>query len=71
MLDRVAEAYRPKYNWPVMVVEGGFDAPCAAPAARLPPYEPYQITPTVVYGLGTADSIGSLHTRSPFTKKGA
>ena len=32
-LDRAAEAYRAKYNWPVTVVEGGFEAPYAAPAA--------------------------------------
>jgi hypothetical protein len=71
MLDRVAEAYRSKYNWPVRVVEGGFEAPYAAPAAGPPPYEPYQITPTVVYGLGTAGSIGPRHTRWRFTEKGA
>ena len=44
-LDRVAAAYRSKYNWPVTVVEGGFEAPYAAPAAGPPPYEPYQIIP--------------------------
>ena len=70
-LDPVAEAYRSKYNWPVTVVEGGFEAPYAAPAAGPPPYEPYQITPTVVYGLGTADSIGPRHTRWRLTEKGA
>ena len=26
-LDKVAEAYRPKYNWRATVVEGGFEAP--------------------------------------------
>jgi hypothetical protein len=31
MLNQVAEAYRSKYNWPVTVVTGGFDAPYAAP----------------------------------------
>jgi hypothetical protein len=67
-LDRVAEAYRSKYNWPVTVVEGGFEAPYAAPAAGPPPYEPYQIVPTVVYGLGTADSIVHRHTRWRFAE---
>jgi len=28
-LDRVAEAYRSKYDWPVTVVEGGLEAPYA------------------------------------------
>ena len=66
MLDKVAAAYRSKYDWPVTVVEGGFDAPYAAPAAGLAPYEPYQITPTVVYGWGTTDSVGARHTRWRF-----
>ena len=70
-LDRVAEAYRSKYNWPVTVVAGGFEAPYAAPAAGPPPYEPYQIIPTVVYGLGTADPIVHRHTRWRFAEEGA
>jgi hypothetical protein len=45
-------------------------ARAAAPAAGAPPYEPYQITPTVVCGLGTADSIGPRHTSWRFTEKG-
>jgi PPOX class probable F420-dependent enzyme len=66
MVGRVSEAYRSKYNWPVTIVEGGFDAPYAAPAAGPPPYEPYQITPTAVYGWGTNDIIGPRHTRWSF-----
>ncbi|MDA8300514.1 MAG: pyridoxamine 5'-phosphate oxidase family protein [Actinomycetota bacterium] len=62
-LERVAEAYRSKYNWPVTVVGGGFDAPYAAPAAGPLPYEPYRITPTAVYGWGTNDVVGPRHTR--------
>ena len=65
-LEQVAEAYRSKYNWPVTVVHGGFDAPYAAPAAGPPPYEPYQVTPTAVYGWGTNDIIGPRHTRWSF-----
>jgi Pyridoxamine 5'-phosphate oxidase len=67
MLGRVAEAYRSKYNWPVTVVGGRFDAPYAAPAAGPPPYQPYEITPTVVYGWGTNDVIGPRHTRWSFS----
>jgi Pyridoxamine 5'-phosphate oxidase len=66
MLGRVAQAYRSKYDWPVTVVDGGFDAPYAAPAAGPPPYEPYMIVPSVVYGWGTSDVIGPRHTRWSF-----
>jgi Pyridoxamine 5'-phosphate oxidase len=67
MLERVAEAYRSKYNWPVTVAGDGFDAPYAAPAAGPPPYQPYAITPTAVYGWGTSDVIGPRHTRWSFS----
>lgn len=66
MLERVAEAYRSKYNWPVTVAGSGFEAPYAAPAAGPAPYEPYTITPTAVYGWGTSDVIGPRHTRWAF-----
>jgi hypothetical protein len=71
MLELVADAYCSKYNWPVTVVEGGFEAPYTAPAGGPPPYEPYQIPPRVVYGLGIADPIGPRHTRWRFAKNGA
>jgi PPOX class probable F420-dependent enzyme len=67
-LEQVAEAYRSKYNWPVSLMEGGFNAPYAAPAAGPPPYEPYQIIPKAVYGWGTNDVIGPRHTRWLFSK---
>jgi hypothetical protein len=67
VLETVAEAYRSKYNWPVTVLAGGFDAPYAAPAAGPPPYEPYQINPTAVYGWGTSDIVGPRHTRWSFS----
>jgi hypothetical protein len=71
MLERVAEAYRSKYNWPVTVTGDGFDAPYAAPAAGPPPYQPYTITPTAVYGWGTNDIIGPRHTRWSFSRETA
>jgi nitroimidazol reductase NimA-like FMN-containing flavoprotein (pyridoxamine 5'-phosphate oxidase superfamily) len=52
-LQRVADAYRDKYGWPPTVVDGAFDAPYGAPTAGPPPYEVYEITPTVVFGFGT------------------
>jgi Pyridoxamine 5'-phosphate oxidase len=67
MLTQVAEAYRSKYNWPVTVVTGGFDAPYAAPAAGPPPYKPYQVTPTVAYCWGTSGIVGPRHTRWSFS----
>jgi len=66
MLERVAQAYRDKYSWPVAIVDGGFDAPYAAPAAGDPPYQPYEITPHMVLALVTADAIASRHTRWRF-----
>jgi hypothetical protein len=70
-IEQVAEAYRVKYNWPVSVVQGGFEAPYAAPAAGPPPYEPYEVTPTSVYGWGTDDVIGRRHTRWSFPRETA
>ncbi len=67
-LQRVADAYRAKYNWPVTVVDGGFEAPYAAPAAGPPPYEPYQVTATEVYGWGANDIIGARHTHWSFSQ---
>jgi hypothetical protein len=65
-LNQVAEAYRAKYDWPVTVTNGAFDAPYGAPTAGLPPYHPYRITPATVYGFGTADSYGGRTTRYRF-----
>jgi hypothetical protein len=65
-LEEVAEAYRSKYDWPVRVVRGGFDAPYAAPGVGPAPYEPYQITPAIAYGWGTDDVVGRRHTRWSF-----
>ena len=70
-LEHVADAYRSKYDWPVTVVDGGFDAPYAAPAAGPPPYEPYEINPTAVYGWGTNDIIGPRHTCWSFSPRDA
>jgi hypothetical protein len=70
-LERVAESYRAKYDWPVTVVEGGFEAPYGAPGAGPAPYEPYQIAPSVVYGFGTAEPIVHRHTRWRFSEAGA
>jgi uncharacterized pyridoxamine 5'-phosphate oxidase family protein len=65
-LRRVAEAYRSKYEWPVTVRGGAFDAPYGAPAAGPPPYQPYAVTPTVVFGFGTDERFAPRSTRWTF-----
>ena len=65
-LQRVAEAYASKYGWPPTVQDGAFDAPYGAPTAGPPPYEVYEITPTVVYGFGTDDEHAPRSTRWRF-----
>jgi nitroimidazol reductase NimA-like FMN-containing flavoprotein (pyridoxamine 5'-phosphate oxidase superfamily) len=65
-LQQVAEAYHSKYRWPVTVKDGAFDAPYGAPSAGPPPYQPYAITPTVVYGFGTNDHFAPRATRWRF-----
>lgn len=44
-LERVAEAYRNKYGWPLEIRDGQAHAPFGAPTAGPPPYRPYVITP--------------------------
>lgn len=65
-LEQVAAAYHAKYEWPVTVVDGGFDAPYGAPAAGPPPYQPFAITPTTVYGFGTNEFFAPRSTRWRF-----
>jgi hypothetical protein len=66
LLDRVAAAYRAKYQWPVTVTDGRFHAPYGAPAAGPPPYQPYAIRPTAVYGFGTDERYAPRSTRWRF-----
>lgn len=66
-LQDVAEAYRTKYGWPVTLRDGAFDAPYGAPTAGPPPYQPYAITPTIIYGLGTNEPYAPRSTRWRFT----
>lgn len=66
-LRRVLEAYHSKYAfWQVTMRDGTFEAPDGAPTAGPPPYHPYAITPTVVYGFGTDDDFASRSTRWRF-----
>jgi hypothetical protein len=65
-LERVAEAYRAKYGWPLTVHEGELYAPFGAPAAGPPPYRPYAVYPEVVFGMGTNETLAPRSTRWRF-----
>jgi nitroimidazol reductase NimA-like FMN-containing flavoprotein (pyridoxamine 5'-phosphate oxidase superfamily) len=65
-LQRVADAYNAKYQWPATVAGGAFDAPYGAPTAGPPPYEVYEITPVVAYGFGTDETLAPRSTRWEF-----
>jgi hypothetical protein len=66
-LQRVGDAYRDKYGWPVTVTtDNAFDAPYGAPTAGPPPYRVYEITPTVAYAFGTGNNLGERSTRYSF-----
>lgn len=54
-LHGVAEAYASRYGWHVEVREGAFHAE-GAPTAGPPPYEVYEVTPTVAFGFPWDDS---------------
>jgi hypothetical protein len=66
LLGRVADAYRAKYDWNVTVAGGKFDAPYGAPTAGPPPYQPYEIRPTAVFGFVNDSSLGPSSTRWRF-----
>jgi hypothetical protein len=49
VLQRIARAYRAKYDWPVTVRNGLYDAPYGAPTAGPPPYRLYEIRASSVF----------------------
>jgi nitroimidazol reductase NimA-like FMN-containing flavoprotein (pyridoxamine 5'-phosphate oxidase superfamily) len=65
-LQRVADAYISKYEWPVTVSDGAFDAPYGAPTAGPPPYQVFRINPGVVFGFGTDEALAPRSTRWRF-----
>jgi nitroimidazol reductase NimA-like FMN-containing flavoprotein (pyridoxamine 5'-phosphate oxidase superfamily) len=65
-LQRVADAYRDKYDWPPTVVDGAFDAPYGAPTAGPPPYQVYEVVPSVVFAFGTDEDHAPRSTRWSF-----
>ena len=54
-LHRVAEVYMTKYGWPVTVRDGAFYAD-GAPSAGPPPYEVYEVAPTMAFGFPTDET---------------
>jgi len=49
-LQRVVEAYDDTYGWPTTIVGDQLDAPFAAPTSGGPPFDVWEITPTMAYG---------------------
>ncbi len=66
-LRRIGAAYQDKYGWPVTVAGNAFDAPYAAPTAGQPPYQVYELIPTVAYAFGTGNNLGGRSTRFRFS----
>jgi hypothetical protein len=68
-LQRVAEAYRRKYGWPVTASgDGALDAPFGAPAAGPPPYRAHGFEPVTVWGFGTDERYAERSTRWDFDR---
>lgn len=61
-LRRVAEGYA-SLGWPASVRDGALEAEYSAPSAGPPPWDVYEVTPTTVYGLGTAELHGATRWR--------
>lgn len=51
-LQRVADAYAAKYEWPVTIRDGAFYADYGAPTAGPPPFHVFDVTPSTVFGFG-------------------
>jgi hypothetical protein len=67
--QRIAEAYRRKYGWPVEVTgDAAFDAPFAAPSAGPPPFLVYAFEPVTVRGFGTNEELAARSTRWDFDR---
>jgi hypothetical protein len=65
--QRIADAYRAKYGWPVEVTDdAAFDAPFGAPAAGPPPYVVFAIDPVTVRAFGTDERYATRSTRWDF-----
>jgi len=57
-LRRIAQVYADG-GWPATAEDGALTAPFSAPAAGPPPWHLFQMTPTTVFALGTAEPYGA------------
>jgi hypothetical protein len=61
-LQRLAKTYN-EQGWPVRAEEGAFTAEYSAPSAGPPPWYLYEMTPTVAFGVASADPHGAMRWR--------
>jgi hypothetical protein len=61
-LERLAERFRAQ-GWPATVKEGAFTGPYSAPSAGPPPWDLYEITPRIAFGVATAEPHGATRWR--------
>jgi hypothetical protein len=62
-LRHVAQLYASKYGWEIRPIDGRYDADFGAPSAGSPPYELYEIRPSMAYGLATSEPYGATRWR--------
>lgn len=55
-LRRVADAYASTYGWHVTVRDGAFHDAGGAATAGPPPYDVYEVIPTIAFGFGTDET---------------
>lgn len=65
-LEAVAKTYLTRYDWPVEVRAGAFEAEYGAPTAGPPPYNVYRLEPITAYAFGTNDKFAPRSTRWEF-----
>ena len=61
-LERLAERFR-AHGWPTTVKAGAFTGPYSAPSAGPPPWDLYEITPRIAFGVATAEPHGAMRWR--------
>ena len=61
-LERLAERFRAQ-GWPTTVKDGAFTGPYSAPSAGPPPWDLYEVTPRIAFGVATAEPHGATRWR--------
>ena len=61
-LKRIADAYRAD-GWEATAKDGALYAPYSAPSAGPPPWHVYEVVPTTIYAMGTAEPFGATRWR--------